>query len=243
MRTVHEVSELAGVSVRTLQYYDKIGLLVPTARTEAGYRLYGDEDLVRLQQILLYRALEFPLKDIKRIVGSPDFDRTRALSQQIELLRLRRAHIEGLIALAEGLMSGEEQTVSFAEFDTSKLDEYAAQAKAQWGEKPAWHEYERKSAGRTREEERAMGEELMELFKPFGAMAAAGVDPAGDEAVAQARRIQGYITEHFYTCTDEVFRQLGQAYGSGGDFTRNIDAVAGDGAAVFAMHAIEACLG
>ena len=89
MMTVHEVSKLAGVSIRTLQYYDKnkIGLLHPTGYTDAGYRLYDDADLERLQHILLFRELEFPLKDIKAIINSPDFDISKALEQQIELLR------------------------------------------------------------------------------------------------------------------------------------------------------------
>ena len=86
MMTVHEVSKLAGVSIRTLQYYDKIGLLHPTGYTDAGYRLYDDADLERLQHILLFRELEFPLKDIREIMNSPDFDRSKALEQQIELL-------------------------------------------------------------------------------------------------------------------------------------------------------------
>ena len=77
MRTVHEVSRLAGVSIRTLQYYDRIGLLHPSGYTEAGYRLYDDTDLERLQHILLFRELEFPLKDIKAILDSPGFDKTK----------------------------------------------------------------------------------------------------------------------------------------------------------------------
>ena len=86
MLTVHEVSKLTGVSIRTLQYYDEIGLLSPASYTEAGYRLYDDSALERLQQILLFRELEFPLKEIRRIIDAPDFDQARALEQQIELL-------------------------------------------------------------------------------------------------------------------------------------------------------------
>lgn len=86
MMTVHEVSRLTGVSIRTLQYYDQIGLLHPAEYTEAGYRLYDDAALETLQQILLFRELEFPLKDIRRIIQSPSFDREKALEQQIELL-------------------------------------------------------------------------------------------------------------------------------------------------------------
>ena len=133
--------------------------------------------------------------------------------------------------------------MDFEAFDTSKMDEYAAQAKASWGETPEWKEYERKSVGHSKEEMNAMGEELLALFEPFGRMVADGVDPASPEATAQARLVQSYITEHFYTCSDEVFLGLGRMYGSGGDFTRTINATAGDGAAEFAMHAIEAAVG
>ncbi len=103
MMTVHEVSKLTGISVRTLQYYDKIGLFPPAEYTEAGYRLYDEESLARLQMILLFRELEFPLKDIKGIIDSPDFDRNKALEQQIKLLEMKKAHTENLILLAKGM--------------------------------------------------------------------------------------------------------------------------------------------
>ena len=89
MKTVNEVSKLTGVSIRTLQYYDKIGLLKPSGYTQAGYRLYDDTALEKLQQILLFRELEFPLKDVKKIIESPSFDRGKALEQQITLLMLK----------------------------------------------------------------------------------------------------------------------------------------------------------
>ena len=103
MKTVNEVSKLTGVSIRTLQYYDKIGLLKPAEYTESGYRLYDDTALERLQQILLFRELEFPLKDIKDIVTRSDFDKRLALDQQIELLELKKEHIENLISMCRGL--------------------------------------------------------------------------------------------------------------------------------------------
>ena len=238
LRTVHEVAALAGVSIRTLQYYDRIGLLRPTARTEAGYRLYGEADLARLQSILLFRELEFPLEDIRGMVDSPDFDRNRALDQQIALLKLKREHIDGLIEMARAIRGKGRGMTDFAAFDTGKMDEYRRQAKAQWGGTEAWAAYEQRAKGRTAKEERTMGEKLMGLFAPFAKMAAEGMDPSAPEAQAVARRIQAYITEHFYPCTDEVFAGLGAMYGSGGDFTRNIDAVAGEGAAEFAAKVI-----
>ena len=240
MKTVHEVSELAGVSIRTLHHYDRIGLLKPAGRSQAGYRLYSQDDLAKLQHILLFRELEFSLGDIKGIVDSPDFDQDRALEQQIELLELRRDHIDKLIGLAKAMRKKREGIMSFDAFDTSKMDEYAAKARASWGNTPEWAEYEKKGAGRSAREQAALGDELMSLFKPFGEMATAKADPAGAAAQAQARVIQDFITQHYYTCTDEVFAQLGRAYGAGGDFTRNIDEAASAGAAEFASKAIEA---
>ena len=113
-----------------------------------------------------------------------------------------------------------------------------SRAKAQWGGTEAWAKYERRAAGRSVEEERGMGEELFALFAPFAKMAADGADPAAPEAQAAARRIQTYISEHFYPCTDEIFAQLGRTYGAGGDFTCNIDKAAGPGAAEFAARVI-----
>mgnify|MGYP002626288002 CR=1 FL=1 len=230
------------MSVRTLHHYDQIGLLEPSARSDAGYRLYDEADLERLQQIMLFRELEFPLADIRAILDSQDFDQARALEQQIELLEMRREHIDNLIALAKSMKAMGVRALSFKPFDTSKLDEYMAAARESWGKTPQWAEYEQKWAGRTKEDEAAMGERLMELFIPFGQMAAAGADPACEEATRQAKAIQDFITENAYTCTDEIFAHLGRAYGCGGDFTRNIDAAAGPRAAEFAMHAIEAYL-
>ena len=145
MMTVHEVSKLTGVSIRTLQYYDHIGLLHPAEYTEAGYRLYDDTALETLQQILLFRELEFPLKEIKGIIQSPAFDRQKALDQQIELLQLKKEHLENLIVLARGIKTtGVKQNMDFSAFDTKKIDEYTAQAKASWGETSEYHEFEQK---------------------------------------------------------------------------------------------------
>ncbi|MBO4775116.1 MAG: MerR family transcriptional regulator, partial [Lachnospiraceae bacterium] len=133
MMTVNEVSKLAGVSIRTLQYYDKIGLLKPAEYTESGYRLYDDTAIERLQQILLFKELEFPLKDIKEIIMSPDFDKKKALEQQIELLTLKKEHLENLIKFARGINIKGENTMDFSAFDTKKIDEYTKKAKEQWG--------------------------------------------------------------------------------------------------------------
>lgn len=239
MLTVREVSKLAGVSVRTLHHYDQIGLLSPHARSEVGYRLYDQDDLIRLQQILLFRELEFPLARIRQFLDNPDFDPNRALEQQIELLELKREHIDKLIDLARSMKTIGARALNFKAFDTSKLDEYASQAEAKWGNTPQWEEYKQKASGRSKREETVMGEQMLALFVPFGRMAAEGADPACAEAQERVGAIQAFISQNFYACTNEILSQLGRAYGAGGDFTRNINAVAGAGAAEFAAQAVE----
>ena len=153
MMIVNEVSRLTGVSIRTLQYYDKIGLLPPADYTEVGYRLYDDETLQKLQIILLFRELEFPLKDIRRIIESPVFDREKALEQQIHILELKKEHIENLIDLARGVKkSGVKDMTDFTAFDTAKIDDYIAKAREYWGDTAAFKEFEEKNADRTSEE-------------------------------------------------------------------------------------------
>lgn len=243
MMTVHEVSKMTGISIRTLQYYDKIGLFPPAEYTEAGYRLYDEKALSRLQIILLFRELEFPLKDIKGIIDSPDFDRNKALEQQIKLLEMKKEHLENLILLARGMkllgvkyMENKQKT-DFKAFDTTKIDEYAEQAKASWGNTPQWKEYEQKKK-EAKEDFNAVGEKMMhDIFGEFGKFKAK--DPTSKEAQDIVKKLQDFITEHFYTCTNEVLSGLGKMYAGGGEFTANIDAVGGLGTAEFANQAIE----
>ena len=130
MKTVKEVSRLTGVSVRTLHHYDAIGLLKPTRVTEAGYRLYDDAALRRLQSILLFRELQFPLKEIRQILDCPDFDQMEALEQQIRLLELQRQRLDRLIDHARQIQKTGVMDMDFKPFDTKQLDEYAAQPTA-----------------------------------------------------------------------------------------------------------------
>ena len=240
MMTVHEVSKISGVSIRALHHYDNIGLLPATEVTDAGYRLYDETALERLQHILLFKELEFPLKDIKNILDSPDFDRSKALEQQIHLLELRKQHLENLIDLARGIKIIGVKPMSFEAFDTRKIDEYAAQAKASWGKTDAYKEYEKKSEGRSKETQQKLNVEMMSIFAEFGKIK--GLSPDSKDAVALAKKLQDHITEHYYTCTDEILLGLGTMYAGGGDLTTNIDKVGGEGTAVFACEAIKAMI-
>ena len=241
MMTVNEVSKLAGVSIRTLQYYDKIGLLKPARYTESGYRLYDDTGLERLQQILLFRELEFPLKEIKEIITGSNFDKVKALNQQIELLALKKEHLENLIDFARKLKTKGADIMDFSAYDTSKIDEYAKKAKEEWGDTPQYKEYEKKSASRSKEDEANMMKGLLNVFAEFGKIK--DTDPSSAEAKALARKLQDYITEHFYNCTNDILLGLGQAYVSNREFTENIDKAGGKGTADFACRAIKAYCG
>ena len=237
MRTVNEVSKLTGVSIRTLQYYDKIGLLRPTEYTESGYRLYDEKAMEKMQQILLFRELEFPLKDIKDIINRSDFDKKKALEQQIELLKLKKEHIENLLKLCRDLQTKGVKKLDFTAFDSSKLDEYSRKAKEQWGSTPAYQEYEEKSKNRTKADEKEIMKEFMKVFEEFGTMKEN--NPASEEAQSQVKKLQDFITAHYYQCTDEILSGLGKMYAGGGEFTENIDKMGGEGTAEFVSQAIE----
>lgn len=124
MKTVKQISELTGISVRTLQYYDQIGLLNPTSKSEAGYRLYEEEDMDKLQQILFFRELDFPLKEIKAIMENPRFDKMEAYHKQKELLKAKYERIGRLITLLEKLEKGEKCMDSFKEFGLGEYTTY-----------------------------------------------------------------------------------------------------------------------
>lgn len=237
MMTVHEVSELTGVSIRALHHYDEIGLLPPTEVTESGYRLYDDTALYRLQCIMLFKELEFPLKQIKGILDSPSFDRNRALEQQITLLEMKKEHLENLIDLARGIKAIGVRKLDFTAFDTRKIDEYAKRAKESWGQTPAYREFEEKSAGRTDEENRKLSVEFMAVLAKFGSMQE--LEPSDERVQAQVKKLQDYISESFYTCSDEILSSLGKMYSGGGSMTENIDNAGGEGTAEFASNAIE----
>lgn len=237
MKTVKEVSRLTGVSVRTLHHYDAIGLLKPTRVTEAGYRLYDEVALRRLQAILLFRQLQFPLKEIKEILDSPGFDPMEALEQQIHMLEFQRQHLDRLISHARKIQKTGVITMDFSAFDTTQMDRYAAEAKAKWGKTEAYKEFEQKTAGQTEEQMQATGDGLMVIFARMGAIRQ--LSPASEEAQALVAELQNYITAHYYTCTKQILRGLGQMYIAGDSMTENIDRAGGEGTAAFAHQAIE----
>lgn len=239
MKTVKEVSRLTGVSVRTLHHYDNIGLLRPARTTEAGYRLYDNGALERLQIILLFRELKFPLREIKDLLDRPDFDKTKALEQQMRLLQLQKEHIEGLMDLAHGIKElGVDTMFEFKAFDKSQLEEFSRQARASWGETDAYRQFEASSEDRSEEDMEMLNTEMMAIFKKLGALKT--LEPSDPQVQQQIGRLQAFISEHFYECTQEILSYLGQIYACDSRFAEAIDSAGGKGTADFVKKAIEA---
>ena len=236
MKTVNQVSKLTGVSVRTLHHYDAIGLLHPTSITGAGYRLYDDAALARLHTILLFRELEFPLKQIASILDDPAFDPISALEDQIRLLKMRRDQLDSLILHAKEIQKTGVISMNFSAFDRSKQAQYAAEAKRRWGSTDAYREYEQKTAGQTENQQASSAEGLMNIFARMGQIR--HLSPAGSEAQALVKELQNYITANYYNCTKPILRGLGMMYIAGDEMTENIDKAGGEGTAQFAHDTI-----
>lgn len=238
MMTVKAVSEISGVSVRTLHHYDNIGLLKPAEVSGAGYRLYDDTALARLQNILFFKELQFSLKEIKEIIDSPDFDRFKALEQQIELLEMQRRHIEALIDHAREIIEEGESAMEFSVFNRTDIEKYKEEAKAKWGGTEAYREFEQKHGGEDYSEKTG---ELMRIFAEIG-----GLKQCSPEDKAVQERIAGlkqFITDNFYNCTNEILNGLSLMYTEDERFRSNIDKAGGEGTAEFVRQAVKAFCG
>ncbi len=234
MKTVIEVSKLAGVSVRTLHHYDAIGLLKPSKVSEAGYRLYDDTALARLQNILLFRELKFPLKKIRQILDSPDFDPREALAQQIELLKLEQQHLGELICFAQSIQKKGVTTMDFGIFDKSEIEAYKEEVAKKWGNTPEYKEFAGRSAAGFDAEKAA--QEMMVLFADLGELKA--LPPSDPSVQKKIGELQQFITEHYYTCSTETLSALGQMYVQDERFCSSIDHAGGKGCAAFTGEAI-----
>ena len=138
--------------------------------------------------------------------------------------------------------TGVKTKMVFSAFDTKKMDEYAAKAEETWGDTPAYREYEQKAKGRSQAETLKISRQMMDIFAEFGAVR--NGDPASPEARALVRKLQDFISAHYYTCTNQILSGLGQMYAAGGEMTGNIDSCGGEGTAAFACRAISAfCAG
>ena len=233
MKTVKEMSQLSGISVRTLHYYDEINLLTPSFIAENGYRYYDNEAFEKLQEILLFRELEFPLKEIKKIVGNAAYDREAALKDQIRLLELKKKHLEKVIKHAKSLQQKGENYMNFEVFDKSDLLAFQEEAKERWGNTVAFQEF---SAKTNQEGFAQISAEMSAIMMEFGQLKKLSADDS--KVQKQVEVLKAYISENFYNCTNEILANLGQMYIEDNRFTQFIDQVGGEGTASFVSQAI-----
>lgn len=234
MRTVNEVSKITGVSVRTLHHYDAIGLLKPAKVTGASYRLYDDMAISRLQSILLFRELQFSLKEIKEILDSPNYDPAQALDEQIRLLELQYRRMGELIDFARDIQKKGVKRMEFQMFDKSEIEQYKKEIKEKWGDTKAYHEFEEKEKSGMDFDKNT--EKLMLIFSEIGALG--HLSPADSKVQEKIHILQNFMTENYYTCTNEILEGLGQMYREDERFRQTIDRAGGDGTAEFVGKAI-----
>jgi DNA-binding transcriptional MerR regulator len=243
--TVGAAARLAGVTVRTLHHYHRIGLVVPEERTAAGYRVYHRAQIARLQEVLFFRELGFGLDEIKRIVTRPGYRRAEALDRQRALLVERAARLQELIGALDAAldaekrgatMTSEEMLEVFGGFDPA---EYEDEARERWGDTEAYRESARRTTAYTRADWEQLSREGAEIDAAFVALMQAGTPPDSPPARAVAERHRAHISKWFYPCTPEIHAGLGQMYLADPRFTRNIDR-ATPGLAAYMAQAIAA---
>ncbi|WP_029172031.1 MerR family transcriptional regulator [Streptococcus suis] len=231
--TVKQVSHWTGLTVRTLHHYDQIGLLKPAFVAENGYRYYNQKNLARLQEILLFRELDFPLKDIQQLLDMTEVNRQQVLRDHISLLELKRERLDRIINHARLLTEKGGEVMDFHAFDSSQLDAYKAEAKERWGNTAAYVEFEERYDA---SKDRVFAQEMQAIFEVFGKMQSLGA--VHSDVQVQVANLQAYITENFYTCTKEILQNLGLMYVEDERFSANIDRAGGPGTAAFVSQAI-----
>jgi len=230
-RTVGEVASLAGVSVRTLHHYDAIGLLEPSERSNAGYRLYGDGDLAALQQILFFKELGLRLDDISRIMRDPSFDRRRALELQRRMLTDKSAQLTRMAAAVNAALDAMERGVTmdekdmfevFGDFDPSQ---YEDEVRERWGESEAYKESERRTRRYTKADWTRFKAESESNGVAIAALMDEGVpanDPRAMDLAEQARLL---IDTWFYPCPREMHVGLAEMYIADPRFTATYEKI------------------
>jgi DNA-binding transcriptional MerR regulator len=213
--TVSQLARMAGVSVRTLHHYDQIGLLAPSARTEAGYRLYGEPELLRLQQILFFKELDMPLDEVRQILDDPGFDQVTALEHHRQMLHRRMERLARLLKTVDRTidkLTEEDMTLTDEElyegFTMEQIERYKREAREMYD--PALVEQsERRVKKMSRAQWQAVGAEGEEVTTALAALA--DREPGDPEVQALIALHHAWI-ETFYPCSAEIYRGLGQLY-------------------------------
>lgn len=219
---IKAVADIAGVSVRTLHHYDQIDLLKPTNTTPAGYRLYSEADLERLQEILFFKELGFALREIATILDSPAYDRAEGLMSHRQLLEKKRQRLDELLGLVDRAVLANERSQNmgadkmFEGFDETKLEDYKQEVREKYDPKVV-AESERRTSSYSKEDWVTIKAEANDINQHIASLIERGpADPEAQEAVG---RFYQHINDRFYACTPEIFRGLGEMYVQDARFT------------------------
>jgi DNA-binding transcriptional MerR regulator len=240
MMTVHEVAQRAGVSVRTLHYYDQVHLLSPAKASAAGYRLYSDEDLIRLQRILFLRELDFPLREIAPMLIAEEPDQKQAVERHRELLQAKVKRLQGLIDLCGRILKGVDQ-MKLDDFnrtqEESLRNKYAQEARARWGATEAYKESERRTATYGKQDWADVKAESDAILREFASLV--GQEPTSAAVRAALTKWRDHISGRYYPCTDEILAGLGEMYVADERFRNTLESF-GAGTANLMREAIRA---
>jgi DNA-binding transcriptional MerR regulator len=242
---VGEVAALAGVTVRTLHHYDRIGLLSPSGRTAAGYRQYSATDLDRLHQVLLYRELGFPLEEVATLLDDPSADPEAHLRRQHALLRDRLERTSAMVAAVEMEMEARAMGISltpeerFEVFGDHDPAQYEAEVEERWGETDAYAQSKRKTATYSKEDWLRIKAEGEDVERRFAEALQAGVPADSPQAMDIAEEHRQQITRNFYDCPPEMHAGLGRMYVEDERFTAHYEQRA-PGLAQYVSTAVQA---
>ena len=232
---IKEFADFTGVSVRTLHYYDEIGLLMPAVVDKTtGYRFYDEKSFLRMQEILFYRELDFSLKSIGEILSSPNYDKSKALTEQKHLLTLKKERLERLISAIDGAVKGENVMKAF---DNSEFEKHKAEAKEKWGSTDAYKEHAERTKNYSKQKWSDLAVGMDHIMAEFAICMKKSETPDSEEVQNLVKMLQSHITENYYLCTNEILAGLGQMYVADERFKNNIDKHA-DGTAAFICEAI-----
>ncbi|MFI5977875.1 MerR family transcriptional regulator [Streptomyces sp. NPDC051452] len=229
--SVGQVAGFAGVTVRTLHHYDEIGLLVPGERTHAGHRRYTDADLDRLQQVLFYRELGFPLDEVAALLDDPEVDPRARLRRRHGLLTARIERLRQMAAAVEHAMEARTMGIDltprerFEVFGDQDPERYREEAEQRWGGTTEYAESQRRAAGYTKEDWKRLRAEADEWGTRYAALLAAGAPADGEAAMDLAEEHRRHISRWFYDCTYAMHRCLGEMYVADERFTAHYDAI------------------
>ena len=243
MYKINEVSKLTGVSIRMLHHYDKIGLLSPSKRTDSNYRIYNDEDITRLYQILLFKELEFPLQEIKQILDDKEFNREEALKVQRNLIFEKKKRLERILESIDDTienLGGETMSKNnFKAFNYKEVkkhqEKYKEETEKRYGNSDSYKESQEKTSKYSKNDWENIMEEASVIYEELSKLM--DKDPSDEKVQELIEKWRNHITTNFYNCTVEIFRGLAFMYVGDERFTKNIDKY-GEGLAQFMSDAM-----